>query len=105
MLADELTQAEARRLVAYVRLAILTLASEMAVADLLVELEREAIVLMNGATMIGDPEGERPEIEGRELGKLLYRAQSFGPEWEALVANALRAHKTGELPERWTARL
>ena len=102
MLAVELTQAEARRLVAYVRLAILTLAWELTVAELLVELEREAIVLMNGATMIGDPEGERPELEGRELGELLYRAQSFEPEWEALVVNALRAHRTGELPARWT---
>ena len=102
MLADELTQGEAQKLVAYVRLAILTVGSGLTVADLLVELVREAIVLMNGATMIGDPEGERPEIEGRELGELLYRAQSFEPEWEALVANALRAHRTGELPARWT---
>ena len=102
MLADELTQGEARKLVAYVRLAILTLASELTVAELLVELEREAIVLMNGATMIGDPEGERPEIEGRELGELLYRAQGFETECEALVSNALKAYRTGELPARWT---
>ena len=101
-LAETLTDKQARDLVAYVRLAVLTLPHALELPELLVELEREAIVLMNGATLIGDPEGEAPEAAAKDMGALLYMARDFDPEWEALVSNALRAHRTGELPVRWT---
>ena len=68
----------------------------------LVELEREAIVLMNGATMLGDPDGKQPGAAGLAMGELLYQARDFDTEWAALVSNALRAHRTGKLPARWT---
>ena len=99
---ETLTDKQARELVAYVRLAVLTLPRELELPELLVELEREAIVLLNGATLIGDPEGEAPRSAGQDMGALLYSAQDYDPEWEALVSNALRAHRTGELPVRWT---
>lgn len=101
-LGELLTEKERKDLIGYVRLAAISMPCQT--ADLLlVELEREAIVLCNGAAMIGDPDGKHPSEVSWSMGQLILKARDGNwEEWLAVVSNAHRAHTTGELPTRWT---
>ena len=104
-LAEMLSKKDQEDLIRYMRLlaANFHYAPGLSPSDFVVQVEREAIVLMNGAPLIDDPDGNKPAAASAHMGGLILRARDASlDEWSAIAKNALRLYCTGERPERWT---
>jgi len=102
-LGETLSKRDQEALIRYVRICAVVQHPRDSPREFMINLEREAICLCNGAAMVDDPDAKKPEAAGIYMGQLMLRARDADPEaWEAIARNALRLFQTGERPSRWT---
>jgi len=102
-LGETLSKRDQEELIRYVRICAVVQHPKDSPQYFIINLEREAICLCNGAAMVDDPDAKKPADAGIYMGQLMLRARDADPEaWEAIARNALRLFQTGQRPARWT---